>query len=143
MSTACKIAKRSVKNSSSFNMYQNRPQIQWTFAGRLSPMVRVLIASNCVVFFFQLVFERWVGVDPSFIFGLVPVLITQKLFLWQFFTYQFLHGHLMHLLFNMFVLWMLGGEIEEKVFWAKGFLKYYLICGVGAGVFNVLFSFVL
>jgi len=107
----------------------------------MSPMVRVLIVMNSVIFFLQLVFERWMGVDPSFIFGLVPALITQKLFLWQFLTYQFLHGHLMHLLFNMFVLWMLGGEIEEKVFWAKGFLKYYLICGVGAGVFNVLFSF--
>jgi len=47
----------------------------------------------------------------------------------------------MHLLFNMLILWMLGGEIEEKVFWAKGFLKYYLICGLGAGVFNVVFSF--
>jgi len=53
---------------------------------------------------------------------------------------MFLHGHLMHLLFNMLVLWMLGGEIEERVFWAKGFLKYYMICGVGAGIVNVIFS---
>ncbi len=118
-----------------------KPSVSWTFGGRLTPMVKKLITINVVVFLFQLIFEKWMGLDPSFIFGLVPQTITHQFFLWQFVTYLFLHGHLMHLVFNMLVLWMLGGEIEEKVFWSKGFLKYYLICGVGAGLFNFAFSY--
>jgi membrane associated rhomboid family serine protease len=48
---------------------------------------------------------------------------------------MFLHnpGDPFHLLFNMLMLWMFGGELER--FWgARGFLTYYLICGLGAGV---------
>ena len=112
-----------------------RQSLQGTFVGRMTPMVKILIIINCTVFILQLI-----GFDLTLIFGLVPVSITKRLFLWQFFTYLFFHGGIMHLVFNMLVLWMLGGEIEESVFWSKGFLKYYFICGVGAALLNVLFS---
>src|SRR4030095_10460499 len=32
---------------------------------------------------------------------------------WQLFTYGFLHGSVTHIFFNMFALWMFGGEIER------------------------------
>jgi len=48
---------------------------------------------------------------------------------------MFLHGGMMHLFWNMFGLWMFGCEIERE--WgSREFLKYYIICGVGAGLFN-------
>ena len=118
-----------------------RSQLQWTFGGRLTPMVKKLIWANCIIFLAQLIFEKWIGWDPSLLFGLVTSVVLHEGYAWQLVTYLFLHGHLMHLFFNMLVLWMLGGEIEEKVFWSKGFLKYYLICGIGAGLFNLLFSY--
>jgi membrane associated rhomboid family serine protease len=38
----------------------------------------------------------------------------------------------MHILFNMFALWMFGGTLEQM--WGpRRFLRFYLICGVGAG----------
>src|SRR3989338_5399901 len=121
------------------NAYRQNPQM--TFGGRMTPMVKILIIINCIIFVLQMIFEKGIGFDVSLYFGLVPYFVTHKGFVWQFFSYMFLHGSLMHILFNMLVLWMLGGEIEEKVFWSKGFLKYYLICGLGAALCNVLFSY--
>ncbi len=56
---------------------------------------------------------------------------------WQLVTYMFLHGGLLHLLFNMFALWMFGMELEND--WgSKKFLLYYMVCGIGAGISNLL-----
>ncbi len=53
--------------------------------------------------------------------------------LFQFVTYQFLHGSFTHLFFNMFALWMFGCVIE-RVWGARKYLAYYLLCGIGAGL---------
>jgi rhomboid family protein len=68
-------------------------------------------------------------------FGLVPVLVTHKLFLWQLVTYMFLHGGLMHLALNMFMLWMFG-SIIETAWGSKEFLKYFFITGIGAALLH-------
>ena len=53
----------------------------------------------------------------------------------QIFTYMFLHSpqSAMHILFNMFSLWMFG-RILEQVWGSKRFLMFYLVCGVGAAL---------
>jgi membrane associated rhomboid family serine protease len=48
-------------------------------------------------------------------------------------TYGFLHGGLTHLFFNMFALYMFGGEIE-RLLGSRRFLTYYLACVIGAAV---------
>lgn len=53
---------------------------------------------------------------------------------YQFFTYMFAHGGFMHLLFNMLGLIFLAPLLEQ--FWGpKRFLTFYLITGIGAGIF--------
>jgi len=52
---------------------------------------------------------------------------------WQLLTYGFLHGGLTHLFFNMFALYMFGGEIE-RLLGSRRFLVYYLACVIGAAV---------
>ena len=55
--------------------------------------------------------------------------------IWQPFSYMFLHAAQdpFHLLFNMIMLWMFGGELERH--WGpRAFLRFYLVCGVGAGL---------
>jgi membrane associated rhomboid family serine protease len=52
---------------------------------------------------------------------------------WQLLTYGFLHGGLTHLFFNMFALYMFGGEIE-RLLGSRRFLTYYLVCVIGAAV---------
>jgi len=56
---------------------------------------------------------------------------------WQLLTYGFLHGSLMHIAFNMFMLWMFGRELEQ-VYGPRRFLTYYLTCVVGAGIVQLI-----
>ena len=57
--------------------------------------------------------------------------------LWQPLTYMFMHGSFDHLFFNMFSLWMFGAVLER--YWGtRRFLFYYLVCGIGAGLLNLL-----
>lgn len=53
--------------------------------------------------------------------------------LWQFFTYQFLHGDVWHLLGNMLFLWVFGNSVNCKM-GQISYLMFYLACGVFAGV---------
>ena len=101
----------------------------------ITKAVKYLLLANVGIFFLEFL---WGG-ELIHIFGLTPALV-KKGFVWQFFTYMFLHGDFFHILFNMFALWMFGCEIERS--WGtKEFLRYYLITGVGAGFFTFFLSF--
>lgn len=56
---------------------------------------------------------------------------------WQIFTYMFLHAGFFHLFFNMLMLWMFGMELEN-IWGGKKFIRYYVLCGVGAALANLL-----
>ena len=88
-----------------------------------------------IVFLLQMFITRWI----DFYFGLIPLMVWKKYFLWQLFTYIFLHGGFSHILFNLLALWMFGGELEN--YWgSKKFLFYFLFCGIGAGICTVVFT---
>jgi membrane associated rhomboid family serine protease len=71
-------------------------------------------------------------------FALWPLASTFPSFMpWQLLTYGFLHGSLMHIAFNMFMLWMFGRELE-LVYGPRRFIAYYLTCVVGAGVVQLI-----
>jgi membrane associated rhomboid family serine protease len=73
-------------------------------------------------------------------FALWPVQVIQGLRIWQPVTYLFLHGNVMHVLFNMLALWMFGVDLERR--WGRtAFLRYYFVCGVGAGLTCIAASF--
>ena len=94
------------------------------------PVVKQLLIANACVFAAQILLERSVPVDA--LFAVRPVEVWQHLHLWQPFTYMWLHGGLGHLLMNLFALWMFGSPLA-MAWGAERFLRYYLICGVGAG----------
>ncbi|MFD2550465.1 rhomboid family intramembrane serine protease [Bizionia sediminis] len=52
---------------------------------------------------------------------------------WQIITHMFMHGGFMHILFNMFALWMFGTAVEQR-FGAKKFLFFYISSGLGAAI---------
>lgn len=55
--------------------------------------------------------------------------------LWQPLTHMFMHGGLMHILFNMFALYSFGSALEH--FWGgKKFLFFYISCGLGAALIH-------
>lgn len=104
----------------------------------LTKVVKYLIIANVSIWLFlQVIVEGYLfpSLDLSLYFGLVPQSIFLNFFVWQFGSYMFLHdtSNIMHLVFNMFTLWMIGGELENK--WGpKNFLKYYLVSGIGAAL---------
>ncbi len=58
---------------------------------------------------------------------------------WRLVTYQFLHGSVTHILFNMLGLYFFGPPLERQ--WgSKRFLYFYLLCGVVGGLAFVAFS---
>ncbi len=72
-------------------------------------------------------------------FALQPLIgVENSLFYpWQLITYQFLHAGFSHIFFNMLALWMFGTELEN-LWGSRRFLIFYLLCGIGAGVIQLL-----
>jgi membrane associated rhomboid family serine protease len=64
---------------------------------------------------------------------LVPAKVTQTFAVWEVVTYLFLHGGIMHLLWNMLALWMFGAELE-RTWGTPRFVRFYFLCGIIAGV---------
>jgi rhomboid family protein len=54
----------------------------------------------------------------------------------SFLTCLFVHGGLMHLLGNMWVFWIFGDNVEDRMGRAR-FLAFYLLCGIGASIVHV------
>jgi membrane associated rhomboid family serine protease len=123
--------------------YSNSSYYRPSFFGGFQffpPVIKTLLISNVVMFLLTSFFGlfRIQGIPLStFINTFLPLYPVGDGFqVWQLFTYLFMHGGLMHLLFNMFALWMFGMELENT--WgSKKFLLYYMLCGVGAGLSNL------
>jgi membrane associated rhomboid family serine protease len=108
-------------------------------------VVLMIIAANVFVFFKQLTFPggmdlsilSWGAVPHEILTGRdIPPLINLPV---QFtlFSSMFMHGGLMHLVSNMWFLWLFGDNCE----WAMGrgkFLLFYIICGLAAAVCQLL-----
>lgn len=61
---------------------------------------------------------------------------------WKLITYQFLHGNVMHILFNMLGLYFFGPPLER--YWgSKQFTFFYLLCGVVGGLAYLVLSVLL
>jgi len=97
-----------------------------------------LLIVNVVVFLATYLFRN-MGVDLNNVLGL-HFFLAPDFHIYQLFTYMFAHGGFSHIFFNMFALWMFGC-IVERTWGAKKFLTYYIVCGVGAGLFQELAQF--
>ena len=99
----------------------------------ISPTIKSLMIACVGAFLLQ---QLVVGDQMIELFGLVPADVIHKRWVWQLVTYMFLHGNMWHLLLNLFAFWMFGRVVEDS--WGSAeFLKYCLICGLGAAAFNI------
>lgn len=109
-----------------------------SFFPPLTRMVRLLLivtGGAFVLTYFPLKIAHWQL--PYILFGLTPYAVTHALYVWQPITYLFLHAGFFHILFNLYVLWVFGPDVENA--WGgKQFLFYYFLTGVGAGIVDVL-----
>src|SRR5215471_18016187 len=108
-----------------------------------------LIGLNILVFLFELsldvrtraAFLAQFGVVPAWITGAVPYYLhAQKGFsLLPIVSSMFLHASWLHLIANMWVLWIFGDNIEDYLGHFK-YLLFYLASGLGAGLLHILFN---
>ncbi len=101
---------------------------------RLPPVTRALLLINVGVFILQMVTgNALVGIFALWPIGSAQFRGAPEFQVWQVLTYGFLHGNLAHLFFNMFALYMFGGDVE-RLLGSRRYLIYYLVCVVGAAV---------
>lgn len=106
------------------------------------PVIKFLLISNVGIFLFQAMMLSGltfgglpIDTIVTQIFALWPV-ESGLFFPWQVLSYQFMHGGLGHLFFNMLALWMFGMELEH-LWGSRRFAIYYLLCGVSAAVVHL------
>jgi hypothetical protein len=118
-------------------------------ARRSIPVVTILlIAVNIVVFCYQISLSNAANDSLIRTFGLVPLKMQMALtgdhytlleaFL-PLITCMFLHGGFLHILGNMWFLWIFGGAVEDRMS-PISYLLFYFICGIGSGLAQALFS---
>ena len=101
----------------------------------IPPVIKNLLIINTPVFFAQTTFQHNAYFSISNLFALHDV---HSVFFrpHQLVTHMFMHGDFMHLLFNMFILWMFGAMLEN-VWGSKRFLIFYMACGLGAAFLHL------
>ena len=111
--------------------------------GSIPPVTRALILANVAIFGAQaLLGDRFVAAFALWPLGSASVLGPESgagFNLWQLVTYAFLHGNTLHLFFNMFALYMFGGEIE-RVFGPRRYLQYYFVTVIVAAITQLVVS---
>jgi membrane associated rhomboid family serine protease len=90
-----------------------------------------IIVVNVVFFVIQVVFPQFTDA-----LALLPSLAVSGHY-YQFLSYMFLHGSLMHIALNMFVFAIFGFPLEQTL-GRKRFITVYLISGIGSAVFYIL-----
>jgi membrane associated rhomboid family serine protease len=116
---------------------------------RYPPVVTwALIAANCLVFFVQLglspgeeeLFLIRFALIPARYFGLLPVgSASSPADYLPFLTMMFLHGGWLHLILNMWTLWLFGPTVEDRLGHGR-YLAFYLACGLAASVTHLVFN---
>jgi membrane associated rhomboid family serine protease len=112
---------------------------------QLPPVTRNLLIANVLVFIVQtllgdeqtLAVSRWfalwpIGHDLAVDLGGGDI-AGVGFRVWQLVTYGFMHGSIMHIVLNMYALYMFGGLIE-RVMGQRRFVIYYFTCLVAAAV---------
>ncbi|MGH9779564.1 MAG: rhomboid family intramembrane serine protease [Candidatus Acidiferrales bacterium] len=107
-----------------------------------------LIALNCLVFFYELTLPPAGLEQLVFTFGMVPAKLTAFPTdpgvsfgdaTVPFLTSMFLHGGWLHLIGNMWFLWIFGDNVEDYLGHVR-FLLFYLLCGLAASVAHLAFN---
>jgi membrane associated rhomboid family serine protease len=100
---------------------------------QITPMVKQLLILNIIVY----VGANFIAKDVSYDLLALYFPLNEKFEWWQIITHMFMHAKIeygiMHILFNMFGLYMFGSNLEH--FWGqKKFLIFYLLSGIGAAL---------
>ena len=107
-----------------------------------------LIAVNFLVFFYQLTLDPRALQSFIVTYSMIPARAQLALTHSQYtlaqgflplFTSMFLHAGWLHIIGNMWFLWLFGPNVEDRLGHVP-YLGFYLVCGLGAGIAQTVFS---
>jgi membrane associated rhomboid family serine protease len=115
---------------------------------RHAPVMTVLlIGANTAAFLFAATLPRDQVRELFYLMGIVPARFAHPTWAarvgfplhdyWPFLTSMFLHGGWLHLIGNMWTLWIFGDNVEDRMGPFR-FLGFYLLCGIAAGITHLL-----
>ena len=129
--------------------YRNQPQQGVRHGTHLTPVVKGLLIANVGIFLLDyVILPVFFGVRPvndnTLLVNLGAFSIQSAVLefhVWKFITFQFLHGHLAHVLLNCIGFYFFGPWMER--WWGSTkFLVFYLMCGVGGAAFFTFLTLV-
>lgn len=101
---------------------------------RLLGYSKILVVLMTILYGFTLIAELALGSNLAYaLLGAEIVSLVVEGQLWRLLTYTFLHGNIIHLLFNMYALWILG-QFVERYFGRQTFFSVFIIGSILAGV---------
>ena len=115
---------------------------------RTFPLFTILIiAANVVAFIFELslspsALDRFIyhaGVVPAVVFEWPRLHLPVSALFAPFIMSLFLHGGWLHLIGNMWYLWIFGPGVEDRLGHIR-FLLFYMLCGIGAGIVHTMMN---
>ena len=115
---------------------------------RTPPIVMwAIMAANIGIFLIQLGFSEDQLRQLFYLLGLVPKRFTHPSWAvwagfpaddyWPFLTHMFLHGGWLHIISNMWTLWIFGDNVEDRMGHGR-FLLFYLLCGIAASTVHLM-----
>lgn len=118
--------------------------LKTTIPTRKIPFITiVLILVNIIVFLYEISLQSQVNnllqvaaVIPARYFVQETVSLT---YFWPLFSSMFLHGSWMHLISNIWFLWIFGCGIEDRMGHIN-FLIFYLLCGIIANIVHIFIN---
>ncbi len=107
----------------------------------------IIIVMNTIIYLFQFIMPARIEEIFVFKYGLVPAVFSKAIVehrltiknIYPFFTGMFLHGNWMHIISNMWILWIFGDNIEDRLGHFK-FTLFYLLSGFSAMLCHFIFS---
>ncbi|MCX8184467.1 MAG: rhomboid family intramembrane serine protease [Sulfolobales archaeon] len=104
---------------------------------RFPIVTAAIIAVNVVIYFTTSFASYFASTSPSYIyrFGYIPALLLSHEGVARIFTSMFIHADLLHIIFNMYFLYVFGKGVEDLVS-SRRFLVMYFVSGVGAALFH-------
>ena len=101
---------------------------------RTTPYITItIIALNAVAWTFEILLPHDALNEFLTIYGVVPAYFSYPTLI----TSMFLHGGWMHVIGNMWYLWIFGDNVEDRVGHGR-FMVFYLLCGIAAALGQVV-----
>ncbi len=103
--------------------------------GRISETIKTLVIVNVIFFIGTFIIK-----DTSYRLFSLFYFESPNFQYWQPLTHMFMHGGIMHILFNMYALWAFGSPLEQ-IWGRKKFLFFYFSAGLGAALIHTLVNY--